>query len=85
MVTLFTGFSIILGTAYSIWMFNRVMFGSLRLQYFTSFQDVSRREFIILVLIAFLILWMGIYPEIFLNEMHSSIFSLLEQLTYSQK
>lgn len=85
MLTLFTGLSIILGTAYSIWMFNRVIFGVLKLQYFTTFQDVSRREFTILVLIAFLILWMGIYPEIFLNEMHSSIFNLLEQLTYSQK
>jgi proton-translocating NADH-quinone oxidoreductase chain M len=84
-LTLLTGFSIILGTAYSIWMFNRVMFGVLRYQYFIIFQDISRREFVILSLIAFPILWMGIYPEVFLKEMHTSIFNLIEQSTYSQK
>ena len=61
------------------------MFGILNLQYLTTFQDVSRREFVILVLITFLIIWMGIYPEIFLNEIHSSVFNLLEQSVYSQK
>ena len=61
------------------------MFGILKLQYFTTFQDVSRREFVILVLITFLIIWMGIYPEIFLNEIQSSVFNLLEQSVYSQK
>ena len=63
-------------------MFNRVMFGILKLQYFTTFQDVSRREFVILVLITFLIIWMGIYPEIFLSSLHMSVNNLIELLYF---
>nr|YP_009441360.1 NADH dehydrogenase subunit 4 [Lympha mucosa]ATN23369.1 NADH dehydrogenase subunit 4 [Lympha mucosa] len=77
-------FSIVLSAAYSIWMFNRIMFGILKLEYFNMFQDVSRREFLILFFIALLVLWMGVYPESFLKEIHNSTFNLLEQSTYLQ-
>lgn len=77
-------FSVVLSAAYSIWMFNRIMFGILKLEYFNTFQDVSRKEFMILSLISLLILWMGIYPESFLNEIHTSTLNLIEQTTYSQ-
>lgn len=84
-LVIFISFSVVLSAAYSIWMFNRIMFGILKLGYFSIFQDVSRREFMILFLIALLILWMGIYPESFLNEIRTSTLNLLEQSTYSQK
>nr|AVK39542.1 NADH dehydrogenase subunit 4 [Paralemanea sp.] len=84
-LTIFISFSMVLSAAYSIWMFNRIMFGVLKVQYFSTFQDVSRKEFTILSLMVLLTLWMGIYPESFLNEMHVSIFNLLEQANYSQK
>jgi NADH-quinone oxidoreductase subunit M len=44
-LTFFSATSMILGAAYSIWLLNRVTFGVLKTQYFTVFQDVSRREF----------------------------------------
>jgi len=44
-LTFFSATSMILGAAYSIWLLNRVAFGVLKTQYFTVFQDVSRREF----------------------------------------
>nr|YP_009515587.1 NADH dehydrogenase subunit 4 [Sirodotia delicatula]AVK39592.1 NADH dehydrogenase subunit 4 [Sirodotia delicatula] len=78
-------FSIVLSAAYSIWMFNRIMFGTLKLEYTDTFQDISRREFVILFSITFLVFWMGLYPESFLKEMHSSIFNLLEQVNYIKK
>nr|YP_011017031.1 NADH dehydrogenase subunit 4 [Gracilaria hainanensis]WQB61709.1 NADH dehydrogenase subunit 4 [Gracilaria hainanensis] len=79
-LTFFASIGMILGAAYSIWLFNRINFGVLRTQYFNSFQDVSRREFWILLPLAFLILWMGVYPVSFLREFHFSVLSLIEQL-----
>lgn len=79
-LTFFSATSMILGAAYSIWLLNRVSFGVLKTEYFTHFQDISRREFCILITLAFLVLWMGLYPSSFLIELHSSVFNLLEQL-----
>nr|AHB34946.1 NADH dehydrogenase subunit 4 [Neoporphyra perforata]AIB08172.1 NADH dehydrogenase subunit 4 [Neoporphyra perforata] len=75
--TFLSAFSIIIGAGYSIWLFNRICFGSLKMHYITSFQDISRREFYILVPLVVSILWMGIYPEIFLEAMHCSSYNLV--------
>jgi len=75
--TFLSAFSMVLGAGYSIWLFNRVCFGSLKLQYITSFQDISRREFYILLPLGISVLWMGIYPSVFLNEIHCSSYNLI--------
>nr|YP_009490388.1 NADH dehydrogenase subunit 4 [Gracilaria spinulosa]AWH62530.1 NADH dehydrogenase subunit 4 [Gracilaria spinulosa] len=79
-LTFFAAIGMVLGAAYSIWLFNRVNFGVLRTQYFNFFQDVSRREFWILLPLTCLVLWLGIYPIPFLGELHFSVISLVEQL-----
>ena len=81
-LTFFSAIGMILGAAYSIWLFNRISFGSLKLVYFKSFQDVSRREFWILIPLVSLTLWMGVYPESFLNEIHFSSVNLLDLVSY---
>ena len=82
-LTLFASLGMIFGAAYSIWLFNRIIFGSLKLGYFYSFQDISRREFWILIPLVILILWMGIYPNSFLNEIHFSSVNLLELISHT--
>nr|QYA17610.1 NADH dehydrogenase subunit 4 [Porphyra crispata] len=72
-----SAFSMILGAGYSIWLFNRICFGSLKLQYIKNFQDVSRREFYILFPLSVFILWMGVYPEVFLKALHCSSYNLI--------
>ena len=81
-LTFIAAIGMILGAAYSIWLFNRISFGSLKLVYFGSFQDISRREFWILLPLALLILWMGIYPNSFLNQIHFSSLNLLDFIIY---
>nr|YP_009511882.1 NADH dehydrogenase subunit 4 [Hydropuntia rangiferina]AXI97759.1 NADH dehydrogenase subunit 4 [Hydropuntia rangiferina]UAD89785.1 NADH dehydrogenase subunit 4 [Hydropuntia rangiferina] len=76
----FASIGMILGAAYSIWLFNRVSFGNLRIQYISYYQDISRREFWILIPLVFVILWIGIYPVSFLSELHFSVINLIEQL-----
>lgn len=69
----------IFSAAYSLWLYNRIVFGNLRLKHTDNFQDIDRREFFIFLPCLLIVLIMGIYPEIFLNVMHVSIQSLIEQ------
>nr|YP_009546256.1 NADH dehydrogenase subunit 4 [Gelidium gabrielsonii]AYO27604.1 NADH dehydrogenase subunit 4 [Gelidium gabrielsonii] len=80
LVTILASVGMVLGAAYSIWLFNRIIFGILKTQYFSFFQDVSRREFWILIPFVLSILWIGLYPNSLLYEFHFSIINLIEQL-----
>lgn len=72
---------VILGAAYSIWLYNRVIFGNLNLTFLHVFFDITRREFFILLPCVFVVLFMGIYPEVFIDSIHMSIVHLLEQIS----
>lgn len=72
-ITFMASTGVVLGAAYSIWLYNRVTFGPFKGAYIEEFVDVNRREFIILAVLAFLVLLMGIYPELFLDYLHSSV------------
>lgn len=63
----------VLGAAYSLWLYNRVVFGNFKTSYIHHFADLNRREFFIFLPFAIAVLWMGIYPEIFLDAMHASV------------
>lgn len=63
---------LILGAVYGIWLCNRLIYGQLRFYSFQKFIDLNRREVAILVPIIFLVFYMGIYPEIFLNTLDMS-------------
>nr|YP_010620274.1 NADH dehydrogenase subunit 4 [Amplisiphonia pacifica]WAX04310.1 NADH dehydrogenase subunit 4 [Amplisiphonia pacifica] len=69
---------IILSASYAIWLLNRISFGLLNTYYFTKFQDISRREFCIMFILSFMILWLGIYPNSFLYEINFSILNLFK-------
>jgi NADH:ubiquinone oxidoreductase subunit 4 (subunit M) len=73
----------ILGGGYSLWLFNRVAFGNIKVQYMKAFSDIDKREFGTLLPLIVLTLVMGIYPEIFLDPMHMSCGNLLSHLDYS--
>jgi proton-translocating NADH-quinone oxidoreductase chain M len=70
----------ILGGGYSLWLFNRVAFGNIKVQYMNVFSDVNKREFATLLPLIILTLVMGIYPEIFLDPMHVSCANLLSHI-----
>ncbi|MZR30506.1 NADH-quinone oxidoreductase subunit M [Sneathiella litorea] len=70
---------VILGAAYSLWLYRRVVFGELVKEDLKNIMDVGRREMLVfapLILVAF---WIGIYPEPFLNVMHASVINLMDQ------
>lgn len=58
--------SIILTSAYSIWVFNRISFGTLNLN-LIGFSDLNKFEFYICFTFLFFVVCLGIYPNLFLN------------------
>jgi len=68
----------VLGGAYSLWLYNRVVFGHFKPAYMTQFQDLSRRETATFIPFVIAVLWMGIYPEVFLDPMHCSVANLIQ-------
>lgn len=64
----------ILGAAYTLWLTNRVLFGGTKLY---ALADLNRREVFMLLPFVIGVLWMGIYPEVFLDCMHTSVSTLL--------
>lgn len=81
-ITFLGATGIIIGGAYSLWLFNRIAFGNLKIQYTDKFLDLSFREFVSFIPLVFGTLFIGIYPEIFLNSLHTSVNNLIELLYF---
>lgn len=71
---------IILGAAYSLWLYNRVVFGNLKVEFIHAFYDVTRRELYVFAPFVFLVFVMGIYPDVFLDPMHVSVANLIQHV-----
>lgn len=66
-ICVLAGTGMILGGGYSLWLFNRIAYGNLKVQAIQQFSDVNRREFMVFLPLTIGTLLMGIYPEIFLD------------------
>ena len=71
---------IILGAAYMLYLYWRVVYGTQRNADAAAMPDLDRRELWLLAPIAAAVLWMGIYPESFLRPMRADVGRLLERL-----
>jgi NADH-quinone oxidoreductase subunit M len=69
-ITIFAATGIVLSGAYSLWLFNRIAYGNLKVQYIQGFSDISKREFFLLFPLIFLTIFLGLYPEVLFNKIH---------------
>jgi NADH-quinone oxidoreductase subunit M len=69
---------VILGAAYMLWMFQRVMFGKITNPKNEKLQDLSAREITILVPMVIMIFLMGIYPKLFFSKMDVTVEKFLK-------
>lgn len=81
-ITFIGATGIILGGAYSLWLFNRIAYGNLKIQYLNKFKDLNFREFLIFFPLVIGTLIAGIYPNFFLTTMHMSVNVLIENLYF---
>ena len=70
---------IILGAAYMLYLYRRVVFGDLTKDDVRAMPDLSKREMALLTPIAVAVLWMGVYPESFLAPMRGNVASIVER------
>ncbi|MEX2297419.1 MAG: NADH-quinone oxidoreductase subunit M, partial [Dongiaceae bacterium] len=68
----------VLGAAYMLWLYRRVIFGKLTKSELMDILDLNPREVAIFVPLAVLVMWMGIYPASFIEIMAPSVSNLIE-------
>jgi NADH-quinone oxidoreductase subunit M len=76
--------TLILGAAYSLWMYKRVIFGDVANDNVAGLSDIGAREFLMLALLAGAVLWMGVYPKPFTDLMGASVADLLQHVGQSK-
>ena len=67
----------VLGAAYMLWLYRRVVFGPLLREDLKHIMDLSAREIAIFAPLAAIVLWMGIYPAPFFRVMDGSVAQLV--------
>jgi NADH-quinone oxidoreductase subunit M len=74
----------IVGAAYTLWMYKRVIYGAVANDHVKALTDLNRREFWLLAAVALLVLWMGVWPKPFIDVMHNSVADLLAHVARSK-
>lgn len=72
--------TLILGAAYTLWMYKRVVFGDIKRDEVAELKDINGREAFILFLLAVVVLAFGIWPAPIFEIMHVSIEQLIEHV-----
>ena len=68
---------VVLGAAYMLWLYRRVIFGELTKEDLKGMLDLGPREVAIFVPLILLVFWMGIYPSSFIDVMEASVDKLI--------
>ena len=68
---------VVLGAAYMLYLYRRVIFGTLDKEGLRRIADLSPREVAVFAPLAILVFWMGLYPASFLDAMAVSVDNLI--------
>jgi len=82
LVAFIASFGVILGAAYMLWLYKRVIFGKLINKDLLKMIDLNNSEIFILISLAIPTLFFGFYPEPLLNTVNVSISNLIETYNY---
>lgn len=72
---------IFFSACYSIWLYNRISYGSYS-PHLKPLKDLNRREFILLITLLVPTIILGIFPDVVLETLHSSVSSLLYNIYF---
>jgi NADH-quinone oxidoreductase subunit M len=82
--TMLAGTGVIWAAVYMLWMLQRVVFGKVTNAENTELKDLNAREIGLLVPLMVLMLFMGVYPRVFLDRSSGSIEALRQQVQQRQ-
>jgi NADH-quinone oxidoreductase subunit M len=75
---------LILGAAYTLWMYKRVIFGDIANDNVAKLEDINSRETFILALLAVAVLLFGLWPAPLFEVMHPTLQHLFEHILQSR-
>ncbi|MDD3448963.1 MAG: NADH-quinone oxidoreductase subunit M [Gammaproteobacteria bacterium] len=76
--------TLILGAAYTLWMYKRVLFGAVVHEGVAALKDINLRERLVLALLAVTVLVVGLWPAPLLDVMHASVDNLVVHMMQSK-
>ena len=80
----FAALGVILGAAYMLYLYRRVIFGRLTRDDLRQMLDLSRREIALFAPLIVVVLWMGIYPKPVLDVFSASVDQLVARYQQAQ-
>jgi NADH-quinone oxidoreductase subunit M len=80
-LALLGGMGMILGAAYMLYLYRRVVFGTITRDDLKSILDMSPREWALFVPLILLTMWMGIYPSSFTSFFDASVGAMVDHHT----
>jgi len=83
LVAAIASLGVILGAAYMLWLYKRVIFGELINKDLLKMLDLNKSEIFILISLAIPVLFFGFYPEPLLNTIELSISNLIDSHNYN--
>lgn len=75
-LTIISTLGILLGAGYMLWTLQRIFFGNLNPKW-NTLSDLTGREYVMLVPLAIIVIFLGVYPSAMLNMMNTSVNSLV--------
>ena len=72
-IALLAGLTLILGAAYTLWMYKRVIYGEIANEGVASLQDLDGREVLVLGALAAAVLLFGLWPAPMLDVMNPTL------------
>ena len=83
LVAVIASLGVILGAAYMLWLYRRVVFGELVNNNLLKIKDLDNSEKFILWSLAIPILFFGFYPELLNNTIEISVNDLIENYNFN--
>ena len=83
LVAVIASFGVILGAAYMLWLYRRVIFGNLINKDLLKIIDLDNSEQFILWCLAIPVLYFGFYPEPLINTIEVSVKDLIEMYNFN--
>jgi NADH-quinone oxidoreductase subunit M len=68
-----------------LYLYRRVIFGTISRTDVRAMLDLSPREMAVFAPLLLLVLWMGVYPNSFLNPIRASVDNLVHRVSTAQK
>jgi NADH-quinone oxidoreductase subunit M len=76
--------TLVLGAAYTLWMVKRVLYGEVANEQVAVLQDIDRREYFVLAVLAVAVLLLGLWPAPLIDAMSATLQGLADHMVQSK-